>query len=1140
MESKLYRNTKAFKACLKKGKSKSGFPVLLLAACLIQSPVQANLIKNTLVNVYASGPAGEAPVEAPLKTSALGSEAASSHNNNGTGLYQAVTVSGKVTDEKGEGLPGVTILLKGTTRGTATGADGTFSLSVPEATGTLVISFIGYQTQEVPISNRASINVSLTPDMKALEEVVVVGYGRQEKRDVTGSIATIKSQDITQLPTASFDAAIQGRATGVQVAGASGVPGAPVRVLIRGTNSISSGSDPLYIVDGMPISNDLNGYGTNNGATPQNPMASINPNDIESVEVLKDAAATAIYGSRGSNGVIIITTKSGKGGKGSLNVDFSQGISDLTRTAEDIGFVNSAEYFALMDQARANSGLSPFDPMRNVNLFPRPDVGVSADPITREQAERTNTDWFDQILRTGSFRDVNVSATRGGDKFSFYTSANYREDKGVLKNNKFERFSGRVNLDFEPINNLRTGTRLNFAYTKNNRAKSLGTGMSNGFGFSQAATHALPWYPIYRFDDPTQYWNPVAPVNLVAQSDPDNILDQVDQYRGIGGVWAEYTLPWVKGLSLRTEGSFDIIQANTVYWVSRDIRATTADNDGSFALDNTATIKNYNYNLYGNYVKDFGEDHNLSITAGTESQRMSRYTHNMSGMNLTGSYQQLGNPGLRTGMTAGLGGERYIRAYFTRANYKLKDKYLLGASLRRDGSSAFSEDLRWGNFAAVSAGWIISEEEFMRSLSLINFLKLRGSFGQTGNQSIPGNVDVMTFRGDRKYGYDEVGGSLGTQVSNIGAADVTWETTDSYDLGIDFGLVQNRVSGSVVYYHRNVKDLLLQVPLPPSVQPSQIWANIGDMQNKGLEFNLTTINVDAGGFQWTTSFNITTNANKVLRLNPQADKTGSGIRDGYTLTKTGERLGTWYMADYAGIDPDKGVELIWELDQEEFAASGQTVRTGNKIPATINNLSNNRFFLEDKTTLPTYFGGFDNTFTYKGFDLNALFTFSGGNYLYDNSEKATSYAAYGQMLLRKDLIGNTWTHENRNAAYPELRWDHQYLYDDEGNPSSGTNYNNELHIHNKYLYKGDYVRLRNLQLGYTFSTAATQRLKIQGLRVFVSGTNLLTFTKFQGWDPEVVTNIGSGQSANLNQGFISSNLPVPSLRTYTAGVSVKF
>ncbi len=1141
MKIKLYPKKEGFEAFIGR-RNKYRLPLLFLAVCALQHPLHAQdiLDRNTR---YAASVPGANTLDGNFLAATTADEGQKSligSNGSLESRYQDVTVAGSISDENGEALPGVTVLLKGTSTGTATGADGRFSLRVPDGNGVLVVSFIGYLTQEVPINNRANIDVSLSPDARALDEVVVVGYGRQEKRDVTGSISTIRSAEITQLPTASFDAAIQGRAPGVQVAGASGVPGAPVRVLIRGTNSISSGSDPLYIVDGMPISNELNGYGSNNGSTPQNPMASINPNDIESIDILKDAAATAIYGSRGSNGVIIITTKSGKGGRGSFNVDYTQGVSDLTRTAADIGFVNSAEYFALMDRARANSGLGTFDPMRNVNLFPGPGGGVPQDPITREQAENTNTDWFDQILRKGSFRDFNISASRGAENLSFFTSANYREDEGVLKNNKFQRFSGRVNLDFEPVKNLRTGTRLNFTYTKNNRAKSLGTGMSNGFGFSQAATYALPWYPVYRFDDPTQYWNPVASSNLAAQSDPNNILDQVDQYRGIGGVWAEYSLPWVKGLSVRTEGSFDLIQANTVYWISRDIRTNTAENDGSYAQEDATTVQNYNYNLYANYVADLGENHDLTFTAGTESQRTSRYNRNMSGMNLTGSYQQLGNPGLRTGMSAGLGGERYIRAYFTRANYKLLDKYLFGVSYRRDGSSAFRDDLRWGNFAAVSAGWIVSEEEFMQSLPFVNFLKIRGSFGQTGNQNIPGNVDVMTFQGNLKYGYDDAGGSLGTRVSNIGAADVTWETTDSYDLGVDFGFLQNRLSGSVVYYHRNVTDLLLQVPLPPSVQPSQIWANVGDMQNKGFEFNVSTINVDAGDFRWSTNFNFTTNANKVVRLNPQADQTGSGIRDGNTLTKTGERLGTWYMADYAGVDPDRGVEMIWELNQEEFSTTGQTLRTGNRIPATINNLTNNRFFLKDKTTLPTYFGGFDNTFTYKGFDLNVLFTFTGGNYLYDNSEKATSYAAYGQMLLRRSLIGNTWTPENRNAEYPELRWDHQYLYDNEGNPSSGTNYNNETQIHNKYLYKGDYIRLRNVQLGYNFSSALTERLKIQGLRVFVSGTNLLTFTNFPGWDPEVVTNVGSGQSANLNQGFISSNLPVPSLRTYTAGVSFKF
>jgi TonB-linked SusC/RagA family outer membrane protein len=1056
-----------------------------------------------------------------------------------------VAISGKVTSENGESLPGVTVLVKGTLNGSVTDLDGNYNIEVPNEDDVLVFSSIGYLSQEVPINGRSVIDVVLLEDVQGLDEVVVVAYGRQDKRDLTGSIATIKTEEITEMPSANFINGLQGRASGLQVTGSSGVPGAPAKVLIRGVNSISSNADPLYVIDGMPMFSSLNGLGESNNTTPQNPMASINPNDIESIEVLKDAAATAVYGSRGANGVILITTKSGQTGKGGVTINISTGISELTRTAEDIGFANSQEWFQLMDEARINSGFENYDPMRNVNLFPT-DNETAVDPISREQALSTNTDWFDQILRQGSFKDVGLSASRGMEKLNFYTSFNYREDVGVLKNNDFRRLTGRVNLDFEPIKNLRTGVRVNVSYTDNDRVKSMGS--NGGFGtstaaggWSQANFSALPWYPVYQFDDPTKYWNPLSINNLAARIDPRYINDNLETFRGIGGVWAEYFLPWVAGLSIRTEGSFDLMQGNSINWVSREIMVNpSTSQDGSYASEQATTSKNYNYNLYANYITTIADIHNFNISAGTESLRSTGFNRFMAGSNLSGTRQWLGNPGLFQAISTGISGEKYIRGYFTRANYKLMDKYLLGLSFRRDGSSTFSPELRWGNFLAVSAGWILSEEIFMQNLPFISFLKLRGSFGQTGNESIPGNLDVTGFAGDRRYGLQEAGGGVGTRVTNLPSLDITWETTESYDFGLDFGIINDRVSGSAVYFQRDVTDLLLQIPLPPSVQPSSVWGNAGDMQNKGWELNLNTVNISTDNFTWSTNFNFTTVSNKVLRLTPQADASGKGIINGQTVTRTGDRLGTWFMPDYAGVDPEKGIELLYEIDRDRYDATGETIKTGNLIPATNNNLTNHRYFHEGKTTLPTYFGGFENTFTYKGFDLSVLFSFSGGNYLYDNNEKMNSYAGTGGLLLRKAMLGNTWTPENPDATYPQLRFDHIYLYDNEGNPSAGTSYSNQNLYHSKYLYKGDYIRLRSLQVGYTLPAPVVEKLKMQGIRVFVSGANLFTWTDFPGWDPEVVTNTGGGQSANLTQGFIGNNLPLPQLKTYTLGISANF
>lgn len=1050
-----------------------------------------------------------------------------------------ILVSGRVTSaEDGQPLPGVTVLVKGTTVGTATDINGAYSLNAPEE-GTLVFSFIGFQNQEVQIAGRTTIDIVLLTDIEQLQEIVVVGYGTQKRRDVIGSVASIKSAELTQMPVPSLDAGLQGLAAGVQAVGTGGTPGAPVRVLVRGTNSISSGTDPLYIVDGMPIYAGLNNLERSVSTTPQSPLATINPNDIESIEVLKDAAATAIYGSRGSNGVIIITTKRGKEGKGTVDVNYSTGVSNLYRTADDIGFANSREWFQLMDQARANSGLSPFDPNINIGLF----VDNPKSRLTRQEAENTQTDWFNEIMRSGSFQDLNVSASQGSGKTSYFLSANYRDDQGVLKNNRFQRMSARANLDFSPVNNLRAGTRLNFAYTKNNRVKSDGGGGlqassgGNAGGWAQANRNALPWYRVYDPDNRGGYWNPLSGNNLLANIDTDHLRDEVEQYRALGNFFAEYSLPWIKGLSIRSEFSLDYIQNNSIFWVSGVLREL-----GNYATDQSVTSNNYNYNAYATYARTFGQ-HSVSAVFGTESQRTRMYRRFGEGDRLISAYQQLGSPDNRMNMFAGLSSERYLRAYFGRADYKFKDRYLVGLSLRSDGVSVFAPENRWGTFTALSAGWIISDEPFF-SVPQVSLLKLRGSFGQTGNQNIPPNLDVTLFHNDRRYGVMELIGG-GTSVRNIGNRNLRWETTNSYDVGVDFGLLRDRISGSFAYYLQDVNDMLLQVPVPFSTGldgSSSIWANAGQLINKGIEFSVNSVNVSTDHFRWTTSFNLTTNRNEVVGLNPDVDSRGQGIITGNTITKKGGRLGAYFLAEYAGIDPERGVEMIHEIDRARFLQTGETVKTGRLIPATQSNVRDHRI-ISDRSGLPTYFGGITNTFNYKGFDLSILVSFMGGNYIYDYAQHRASYAQRGQQVLRSDLIGNTWTPENRNAQYPQLRWDSSYPWD--WNATTGEwregvgNYNHETIFHDRFLQKVNFVRLRNIQLGYNLPSDLVSRLKMQSIRAYVTATNLLTFTPYEGWDPEVIVTTGSAQAVNLAPGIINAP-PLPHLRTFTVGVNVQF
>jgi TonB-dependent starch-binding outer membrane protein SusC len=1044
---------------------------------------------------------------------------------------QDLAVRGRVTSAGGEALPGVAVVIKGTTTGVSTDISGNYAITVPDENSILVFSYIGFMAQEVNVAGRSVVNIQLAPDTKALSEVQVVGYGTMEKREVTGAIASVKAEELMRVPAVSVDAALQGQASGVQVSQASGMPGGPVRVLVRGTNSISAGTEPLWIVDGMPLTNEFGGIAR---GFPLNPLATINPNDIESIEVLKDAAATAIYGSRGSNGVIIVTTKTGKKGKGVTNIDFQRGVVNLARTPEDIGFASGPQWLAMVDQARVNSGQAgPFNVNQNLNQGRDPNATLSRD-------QYADTNWFDQILHQGSFQDFNMSTSRGFDGGNFFLSGNYRDDEGALIGNRFQRLSTRLNVDFQPINNLTAGARINVSYTRNQRPPMGGAPSGNSFyaagGFNQAASGSLPIFPVFKNG---QLFDPLSGNNLLAsRPDQGNIRNEVEQYRGLGGLFLEYALPWVPGLSVRSEGSFDIYQSSTIEWANTVVRETSA-----YAFDHSATFQNLNYNVYSTYNRAFGQNHHLNLVAGTESQLQNQRTRNLEGDNLNGPYPEIGAPNRVLRMSAGMGGERYLRAFFGRANYRFMDRYLLGASLRRDGASVFSPELRWGTFAAVSAGWIISEEAFMQGLPFVNLLKIRGSFGQTGNQNIPPNITETQFAGWGRYGSRDLGVGAGDLLTNIGAQGITWETTDSYDAGIDFEVLNNRVTGSIGYFVQDAKDLLLATPIPESAgmfTGHSIWTNIGDMRNQGLEFNIQTVNIDRGGFRWITSFNITTNRNKILRLSPVLDQNPLGIPSGATVTRTGGHLGAFFIADYAGIHPTEGYEQIHEIDRDLFLRTGQTVRTGNLIPASNANLINHRFVHEDKTGLPTFFGGFSNTFTYAGFDLNALFSFQGGNYIYDDAERGNRYIGQGGNVLRSDMVGNTWTPENRDASFPVLMWNHRMII----SRADGTTYTERFDGGgtarglSRYLYRGDFIRLRNLQLGYTIPANLTSRAHLQGVRVFIAGNNIWTITRYPGWDPEVTLIDNNPQARNLRQGFTGNMLP--QTKSYSAGVSLTF
>ncbi len=468
------------------------------------------------------------------------------------------------------------------------------------------------------------------------------------------------------------------------------------------------------------------------------------------------------------------------------------------------------------------------------------------------------------------------------------------------------------------------------------------------------------------------------------------------------------------------------------------------------------------------------------------------------------------------------------------------DRYLIGFSVRSDGSSKFAEDYRWATFPAVKAGWIISDEPFLASIEPISILKIRSSYGITGNQSIPDSrfYTIMKNDADNRYSYQSLSGA-GTKITNIGNPFLTWETTREFEIGLDYGFAKNRVSGSFAYYYQSVFDLLLQSEIPPSTGlegSNKFWENIGDMHNAGYEFDIVSVNMHnkSADFKWTTSFNFTWNENQVDQLTPSIDRDGKGMTNGDRLIRSGNELNTWYLAEYAGIDPERGVEMIHEIDYEHYLETGETVKTGRLIPATLSNVNKHKVILEGKTDMPKYYGGFTNTFSYKGFDLSFQINYSGGNYVYDYNLQRTSFVHNGQNLIKRELLTDAWSEDNtENAKYPRIVWNSfdNYGWDPDANDGEGDwvegpgagNYTPEQRKYSKFLYKADYFRLKNLRLGYTVPARYSRKINVQKFRVYVSATNLLTFTDYPGYDPET-------SKAEV------ISIPLPHLKTYSLGV----
>ena len=999
----------------------------------------------------------------------------------GSILFAQTTISGKVTDSKtGNPIANASILVKGTKIGTASDVSGNYQLEVPRGSNILMITFIGYAPKEVTINGIVNNISLLDAGTKNLEEVLVVGYGTKLKKDLTGNIAQVKGSEIQNMPVTNFNQALQGRAAGVFVEAQSGKLGEGVKVLIRGSGSISASNQPLYVIDGVPISN--NSYSGS-------PIADINFNDIESFDILKDASAAAIYGSRAANGVVLITTKKGKSGKTNFQINTQYGFNKPTHLR---GFLDAKEYVDLLREAAINSdhidGVDPTNPNQYKDSWLEFAEGRLSryDGWSDWRKNEINTNWekkaFNDDARTGG---VDMSASGGTDKTKYYLSLSYQDQTGILIGNSLKRISSRINLEQAISEKFKIGFNLSLTQTKSGRVTA-----DNQFNTPMQSVALTPVTP-FRNKDGQIYTSPTTTyANPYVDYSEGSFKSLI--YRNIGNIYGQYNFnDW---LFFRTEFGVDIQNQNDDMFYGA--RTSYGKGTNGYGESDWFRSMTYNTNNYFNFKKSFREKHDVDAILGMSYQDYNSEYANVYGEQFpVDALQKLASAGLIKGGTSVATMSTFL-SYFARANYKFDEKYLVSVSGRIDGSSVFGNDKRYGFFPAVSAGWILTQENFLQNQTVLSFLKLRGSWGLTGNAEGFGDFASRGLWGGSSY--NGLGGLVPTQLAN---PDLRWEKSNQVDLGIDFGFLNNRISGEIDVYNRKTDDLIYNVPVPGNTGYTNKTVNIGAMQNRGLEIVLNSNNVVSRNFKWTTGINLAFNRNKITRLD--GDQTLIAGNDGRYLNSliVGESIGIFYGPKFAGADPDNGDALY-------FLQDGKT--TTNDYDAAGNFIVGN--------PNPKVTGGFTNTFSYKGFDLSVLFQGVSGNSITNGAGgfMSSSFAWFDNQT--KDQLGR-WQKKGDITQVPELR----------------LGYDNGVSASSRYVYAGSYVRLKNVTLGYNFSPKAVQNIGLSSVRFYVTGVNLLTFTNYPGWDPEVNSDYRSG---NRNQGgdFYSA----PQIRNISVGLNVGF
>ncbi|MEX6689840.1 TonB-dependent receptor [Danxiaibacter flavus] len=990
-------------------------------------------------------------------------------------------VTGKILGENNQPLENATVQLKGSKKVVLSATDGSFQLEGGSKEKKILVSFTGYETQEIPVPSNGIISITLKRDNRQLEEVIITGYSTQSRKFIAGSIVSVNASSIKDIPAAGFNQLLQGKAAGVQVTSNSGVPGGGITFRVRGNNSINASVDPLYVIDGVFVSSSDPVQTSMGNQQQSNPLADINPNDIESIQILKDANATAIYGSLGANGVILVTTKRGRlNSSAKININAYHGWSNAPKKFQ---VTNGPETALLANEAAYNTAIdNGQDPSAIVLPFPKADTLPTYDRIN-------------DLFRTGNTSNYELSAQGGSEKSTYYVGLGYLKQQSIVKPSNFERYSARLNYDTYLSRRLKVGTSINITRTWRN----VSSNDNNPQGVINSALFVRSYLPVYNpngsYAKYGSFDNHLALIN--------NLNNNAVGWRSIGNIYGEYVI--LPELKFRTSWSVDRTDEYENNYANTLISAGVATN-GSAASYQTKNQVLTNEQVL-TYIKSFGSGRKHAINALIGNTLNSVLTE---GTTATGTgfpsnnFTAISSAATRSGSSSR--SEAKLVSFFGKASYTFDNKYTIDGSLRADGSSKFGVNNRWGYFPSGGLTWRASQEEFVKNLNWFDELKFRGSIGLSGNQN---GIGAYAAQGLWSAGanYLDNPGDAPTQLAN---PDLTWETTRQADVGVEFAILNNKLNVIVDYYNKYTYDLLLNVPVPLRSGFASYLQNYGAVRNKGVEITLHSDNINTKEFRWTTDFNIAFNNNKIEKLASDIALGASGRN--ISILRQGYSVNSFQLYKQLYVDPETGNAVYDDVDKSGTITSADRQIVGN--------------------ALPRYTGGLTNNLSYKNFDLGFFFYFQQGNKIMNMNDFFLVHGGTQRNIGFVPRQLERWQHPGDITDIPRMT---TYSGDPTINGGSANNYGGSVaSLSSRYLEDGSFIRLRTITLSYSLPSSVLRNVKLTNLRVYVQASNLFTITKYKGLDPEV-----SSQSANQNTaGYDWATVPQP--RTIQAGINLSF